>query len=137
MTLIRIDRNPTRRQLALFAALWLAFFAAAGLGAFCGGRGLLAAALWFSAGLVPLSAWAAPRLLRLVYIGTACLAFPIGFAVSYILLAVVFYLVLTPVGLLMRVLGYDPMNRRRDAHATTYWTPRPAERGEKDYFRQF
>jgi len=44
--------------------------------------------------------------------------------ISPIALGVLFYLVFTPVGTLMRVAGKDPLHLRRDRSATSYWRPR-------------
>ncbi|MBI4969550.1 MAG: hypothetical protein HZC25_15645 [Rhodospirillales bacterium] len=45
--------------------------------------------------------------------------------VSPIVMALLFFAVVTPVGLLMRLFGKDPMQRRFDAKAESYWIPRP------------
>jgi hypothetical protein len=66
------------------------------------------------------------------------LAWPIGFVVSHVVLALVYYLVLTPIGLAMRVFGYDPMRREFDRSAESYWIARDtAEIKAERYFRQF
>ena len=44
--------------------------------------------------------------------------------VSPLALALVFYLAVTPTGLIMRALGKDPLRLWRDAHAASYWIPR-------------
>lgn len=138
MSLIRVHPDPSRRQLAVFAAAWAVFFAAAGTGILArGGSAALAGVVWATAAALPAIGWLSPRLLRMAYLGTAWLAFPIGFVVSYLILAAVYYLVLTPTGLLMRALGHDPLGRRFDAGAESYWTPRKAEGSLKRYFRQF
>ncbi len=38
-----------------------------------------------------------------------------------LLLAAVFYLVITPIGIIMRLSGVDYMNRKLDPTATSYW----------------
>ena len=43
---------------------------------------------------------------------STAIALPIGILVSTVVLAVTYYLVLTPIGLLARLFGYDPMARR-------------------------
>ena len=138
MRLIRIDPNPSRRQLAVFAAIWLVFFSIIGW-MVLGRSGSLPWAIGICclAVGVPVIGWIAPPFLRIVYLGMAYAAFPIGFVVSHVMLAVVYYLVLTPTGLLMRLFGYDPMNRRFDPDAETYWVPRETEQDVKRYFRQF
>ena len=54
-----------------------------------------------------------------------------------LILAVVYYLVLFPIGLILRLRGYDPMQRRFDRSAKSYWTPREQEEGTERYFKQF
>ena len=76
-------------------------------------------------------------MLRIVFLLASYATFPIGFVVSYVILAVVYYLVLTPIGLVLRLTGYDPMQRRFDRNAKTYWTPREQEESTEQYFRQF
>lgn len=44
--------------------------------------------------------------------------------VSPIMLAIMFFLVITPIGLLMRALGKDPLRLRLDKKATSYWIER-------------
>jgi len=137
MSLIRIDRSPSRRQLAVFAAAWLVFFGVLGGLALRRGDLAWAAGLWTAAVLVPALGWAVPAWLRIVYVGTAYAALPIGWVVSHLVLAMIYYFVLTPTALLMRVLGYDPMNRRFDPQAGSYWVPREEPDDVTRYFRQF
>ena len=49
-----------------------------------------------------------------------------------IVMALMFFVVLTPSGLLMRLFGKDPLRRRFDADAATYWIERepPGPTGE-------
>lgn len=44
--------------------------------------------------------------------------------VSPIVLGILFFVVITPLGLLMRLLGKDPLRLRRDPSAPTYWIER-------------
>ncbi|MHC4176359.1 MAG: DUF5989 family protein, partial [Planctomycetota bacterium] len=128
MSLIRIDYNPSRRKLALIGTAWMVLLGI--LGAIVltkTGRLPAAAAVWAAALLVAGIGWLAPRLMRLVYLGTVYATLPIALVVSILVLLLVYYLVLTPTGLLMRLFGYDPMHRRFDPHATTYWVPRQQE----------
>ena len=78
-----------------------------------------------------------PPLLRPVYQLWMLAVYPIGWTVSHIVMALLFYLVFTPVGLIMRACGRDPMQRKFDRQATTYWQRRPPEQDKRRYFRQF
>lgn len=71
-------------------------------------------------------AW--PRALGPVERGWSLLASALGFVNTRILLAVVFFFVLAPIALVMRAIGKDPLERRRDRRRPTYWRTRdPAE----------
>jgi len=78
-----------------------------------------------------------PGLMRIVYLTGAYAALPIALVISHLMLAVVYYLLLTPTGVLMRLLGHDPLARRFDASAQTYWRPRHRAENVARYFRQF
>lgn len=81
----------------------------------------------------------APRLLRPVYVAWMALAFILGLVVSTVLLTLLFLLVVTPTGLVARLLGKDFLSRKLDRRATSYWRPRDraADRPPADYERQF
>jgi hypothetical protein len=44
--------------------------------------------------------------------------------VSPLMMAVIFYGVITPVGLVLRLTGKDPLRLRRDSSSASYWIPR-------------
>ena len=54
-----------------------------------------------------------PRLLRPIYVAWMVLAFPIGWTISQLILAVMFYGLFTPIGLVFRLIGRDPLLRAR------------------------
>lgn len=64
-------------------------------------------------------------------------ALPIGWTFSHIILGVVFYLVITPIGLIMRLAGNNPMKPKPDPNASTYWIPHVQQTNSKRYFKQF
>lgn len=138
MALIRIERHPSRRQLGVFGLLWLAAFGLLGwIVARRTGSTAAAGALWAAAVLAPLVGWLYPPFLRLLYLGLAYAAFPIGWVVSHLVLGLVYYAVLTPIGLVMRLMGRDSMRRAFDPAARSYWSAhRQAEQSER-YLRQF
>ena len=82
-------------------------------------------------------AW--PAALRWIYVGWMTLAFVLGHLVSTVLLILFFYIVVTPVGLLARLVGKDFLNRKREPKAASFWIPRDRTkpRTRADYERQF
>ena len=140
MTMIPIDRDPSQRTLRQFGWIWLGFVALFGAIAFWKGLQSVAIGLWIAAVIVPLLGWWQLRVMRLVFLGMSYLAWPIGMVVSHVLLTAVYFLVFTPIGLVMRALGYDPMQRVFDPEAESYWQERDVGADHDDprrYFRQF
>jgi hypothetical protein len=79
--------------------------------------------------LLVISALVSPTSLRVVYRGWMALGQALGWFNTRIILGVVFYLLVTPMGLLMRLAGKDPMRRRYAPEADTYHVvrqPRPS-----------
>jgi hypothetical protein len=70
-------------------------------------------------------------------VGLSLLAFPIGFLLSHVVLVVLFFGVLTPVGLLLRLLGHDLLSRGFEKDRKSYWVDLPETTERRDYFRQF
>jgi hypothetical protein len=136
MSLIRINVNPSGRQLLVFAAAWLAFLGVIGAENWQHGRHAMAATCWTLAGLVPLAGAFSRAALRFVFVGLSYATRPIGIVVSYVVLALVYYLALTPIGLTMRLLRHDPLSRRFVPDAESYWSPRSQSKPVESYFDQ-
>lgn len=136
MKLLRINTAPLPKDLRLFAVLWILFVGFAGWLAWRKGLTGVAAALWIAAGGIGAVGLLSPMKVRGVYLGAAYAAFPIGFVVSHLILGLVFYLVLTPVGLCARLCGYDPLERRFDKAKKSYWAKRDQIRTPSSYFDQ-
>ncbi len=66
-----------------------------------------------------------PTLLKAIQKGWMKLAFLMGFFMTHLVLALMYYLVFTPVGLVMRALGKDPLRLKHDRNAKSYWLKRP------------
>lgn len=48
----------------------------------------------------------------------------LGKIVSPIALSILFYLIITPIGLMIRIKGKDPLRLKFDPNANSYWIPR-------------
>ena len=136
MTLIRINTNPSRKQLLVFGLAWLVFLGGLGLSLWSKDRHQPAAVIGTLAIVVPLAGLAWPRGLRHVYVGLTYATYPIGFVVSHIVLALLYYLVLTPIGLVMKLGGYDPLARRFEPKSPSYWKRRDDPKPAGSYLRQ-
>jgi len=136
--MIEINFKPSPKELRTFGIAFLvACGLVGGLLAWRFGLGAPSYVLWSLAPIGGLLAFVAPKALKPVYILLSLLAWPIGMVVGTVMLAAVYYLVITPLGLVFRLLGKDPMQRRLDRSAATYWIARRPAASVERYFRQF
>jgi hypothetical protein len=77
----------------------------------------------------------APRILIVPRKAWMKLAETLAYVSSRVILALVFFLVLTPIGLVKRAMGWDPLYRRA-APRDSYWHPYPA-RNPRHYEKMF
>jgi hypothetical protein len=139
MSLIEINWYPKQKELRNFANItmvasliiscllylfkgiriqWTVIIVAAGFGVF-------------------LSSFVSLKLTRIIYLGLILVTFPIGWAISMILLTAFYFLLLTPLGFIFRLLGRDPLCRRFDPDAKSYWLDRRETDSLDRYFHQY
>jgi hypothetical protein len=133
MALAPIPWHPTDRMLRQFAAAWLA---AVGFLAWrvSGTAGTVLAVLAVGVGVAGLIR---PRLVRWLFLGLTLLTLPIGWVVSNLVLALLFYGIFTPLGLVFRLMGRDALGLKPRPGCDSYWVPRAAPANVERYFRQF
>ncbi len=127
----------SRATLRQFAGLWLICF----VGLACWqwlGRGrttaaFILAAVGLAVGLIGL---VKPPAIRPLFSALMTVTFPIGWAVSHVLLALLYYAVITPMALLFKMIGRDALSRRRRTGQATYWQPKLMPTEARSYFRQ-
>ena len=109
--MISVQWNPERKQLRQFAAIWFPAFCAL-VGWTVGkktGHWAGVEFAWVVCGGTALAGFMHPPLIRPVFVGLILVSFPIGWVVSHILLGAIFYGLLTPIGLILRLTGHDPL----------------------------
>ncbi len=133
-----IPLAPPNRTLRQFAVLWIVFFAglACWHGFFQDHQALAIAFAVLALTIGPLGL-VKPQAIRWIFVGSMVVTFPIGWVVSRLVLACLFYGIFTPVGLAFRLMGRDALHRRPRPEEPTYWTAKPAATGPKSYLRQF
>jgi len=135
--MIQINKQPSRTDLFVFFALFSFFAGACGVLRHRAGSDELAMACWGAALALPVGALLSRRLARAIYLGWMYATLPLAWTISSVLVAVMFFLVLTPLGIVRTFLGHDPLARRFDRASRSYWIVRPASAGKLKYFRQF
>lgn len=118
---------PSDRELRLFGRLWLPLAGVfIGLLSWRAWGGTPTGAAMIVGGCLVLG-WAgslAPAVLRWPYVALTHAAFPIGWLIGHTVLALAYFVFLTPVALFMRARGRDRLGLRPDPEALTYWAPR-------------
>lgn len=134
-------RGPSRSDLRWFGLIFAGFFALLGALSWYRTRSAdhhtAAIVLWCVGGGVALIYYAVRPIQRPFYDLLITVAYPIGWVVSHLMIVLVYYGVITPIGVIMRLFGRDSMNRRFDRSATTYWIAHDPGAATKRYFQQF
>lgn len=144
MGLIAIDWKPSRSKLREFAVIWLVAFSliaalvAWKLGCFSGGGSwIIPHFLWALAVLVGITGILFPGAVRPVYIAWMGMAFPIGWLISHVLLALIYYGLFTLIAVAFRLLGRDSLKLKFNQAAATYWEKLEPETSTKRYLQKF
>jgi carbamoyltransferase len=81
--------------------------------------------------------WLQPKWLAPIFSTWMILVSPIAWLVSTLLLAIVYYGMLTPLGLAFRLLGRDALERSLRRGEESYWQGKPSAESSRRYFQQF
>jgi len=139
MSLLEINWSPNRKELRKFAIIALVasvfisvlLYVLRGLG--IGWIAIICAAGF----IIFISSLVCLKLTRIIYFGLILVTLPVGWAVNFILLAAFYFLLLTPLSLLFRLIGRYPLNRRFDPTAKSYWLPHRQPDSLDRYFHQY
>ena len=136
--MISLKHTFSRRELLWFGPLFGAF------------AGLLAFLAWWKLDAPQLAKWIGisasftiavyylfPAVRRPFYRAWLGAVFPLGWIISHFLLGVVFYLVVFPTDILLRLFRYDALYRKFSPESQSYWVPRKDKNAAESYFRQY
>jgi hypothetical protein len=131
---LRLKENPREWQ-KFTAAICMACGVAATL---CWRRHVLGQTAYLLVLALPLTVLLTclvrPRWYRGFYRGGMTVSFTIGQAMGQVLLALLFLFALTPLAIVLRLLGKDPLKIKRDIHAATYWqAARPGDEFDREF----
>lgn len=138
MAIVEHNLKPSRNQLNAFGLLVFLFF------------GLISVFVWIATGALHFPIifgvsgaalcglyFALPPIRLAIYRVWMLAVFPVGWTFSIMAFAIVFYLILTPIGLFMRLFGRDPLKRYPNPNMATYWVERQRKVNATRYFQQF
>ena len=144
MTLLQTVRDEIRaldpspralRQFGLVVGGVLA--AAAGLLLWRRGGGPVVWTLGGVGGALVLAGLLVPVALRPIRRGWMGVAFVMGFVMTRVILSAAWALIFVPTGLILRALGKDPLARRLDPTAQTYWISRTDGAADRDQLERY
>jgi hypothetical protein len=138
MSLVKINRNPSERELRQFRiGLALFGFVIAAVTQWRGASGAVSAGLLVAALLLALASQAVASWRRPIYLAWMRIAVLIGTPISYAVLAIVYFGIVMPIGLILRVVRQPAVPREFDRTAASYWLRRAPVADDQRYFRQF
>ena len=138
MALVEINREPSARELRWFGLLFLLFFGIVG-GIFIWrfSTTTVATVLWVTAAVVTSFYYLIPSFRKPLYLGWMYAVYPIGVTISFVIVASTYYLVITPIGLTLRLFGLRFLETKIDRDADTYWSDHKSLQDTRRYFQQF
>ena len=147
MAIVDINWHPTRKELRWFAGLLIVF---CGVVAWFVNEGAqpvastsppvtspFSIAIAVAGAVIGVTGLARPDWVRYVYVAWMVAVSPIAFVVSNLIVAVVFYLVVAPIGFLMKLVRRDALNLEFRQETTSYWQEKEMPKDPRRYFRQY
>lgn len=92
---------------------------------------------WVVSGLLLLWALLLPASLKTLYIFWMKFGHVLGFINTRIILGIMYYLIFVPIGMMMKLMGKDPMARKFDEHIDSYRVVRSHDRDSKHMERPY
>ena len=133
-----VTRRQTSKTLRQFGILCLVIFGGWAVWRFAAGhRGLVTSFLAGASALLGLLGLLKPNALQPIFTAWMTVAFPVGWLVSRLLLATLYYAVFTPIGVFFRLRHRDVLRIRHKSSVGSYWTVKPGRSDVSDYLRQF
>ena len=143
MSLIEINWRPGRKELRIFGLSFLGAFAFLGAlfyfappPAWWKADPTVGVTLWIVGAATGILGLTGSRIALPVYWAWMGLSFVLGSVMSRLVMAFVFFGVITPIGLLMRLVGRDPL-RLRKPQVESYWVDLGRPDDISSYERQF
>ena len=138
MSLVNINWTPNKKELRQFGLTLIIGFSFIGLFFyFFYDKEIIAYACWlfgFTAGLLGLTGF---KLALPVYWAWMFIAFIMGNIMSRLILAIIFYVMVTPISLIMKILRRDRLHLKKPTNSSYWLEENHVNKNESQYERQF
>jgi len=128
-----IDASP--KKIRDFGITFFVVFAVIGGVLLYKGRSFGYAWLALSILFIVLGRWA-PGSLKPFHKVWMTLALVLGFFTSRLILCILYYCILTPIGVIMRLFGKDLLDQRWDKEARSYWIKKERKTFDKEQYKK-
>ena len=127
---------PNKKELRQFAVVSLFGFGLLGFVAHLRfGLEITAYVLWAFGGLTFLIGLVSHKAVLLIYLALMAITSPIGWLISNLFLRILFYGIITSLGLILRLFGRDPLRLKRP-QTDSYWLEKKRSTTAASYYRQ-
>lgn len=95
-------------------------------------------ALWLYAGggMVIILSFFAPLVIKPLYRIMTIVGYKIGWVNQRLILGILFYLLFTPIAVVFKLIGKDPLERKIEVETNSYWIPRKESSSDKKKYEQ-
>ncbi|MEM7587606.1 MAG: SxtJ family membrane protein [Acidobacteriota bacterium] len=101
------------------------------------GKGHDVPLLWQIGAALAVVGTAVPLLVKPLYYGWMAFALCLGWVMTRVLLTIFFFLVITPVALIFKIIGRDALHRKLDRGAASYWIEKEYPIADRTRFEKF
>lgn len=148
MPLVEINWTPDARTLKNFGFICVVFLMVAGAWIFLRHSFLFfdfventairaACTLWGIACVFFIASVVYSKAMYPIYLALVTISLPIGFVVSHIAMAFLYYCIFTPFGVVFKIMKRDVLERKFESDRQSYWVKRNRETDRQRYFRQY
>jgi hypothetical protein len=129
--------RPSTSEMRWFGLILAAVFAVlGGVIAWQTGTRRVSNVLWGIGASLAVLYYAVPALRWPMYAGWMRLVTPFGLLVSTVILGIIYFGIITPIGRMTALFGRDALGRRLDPERASYWVPHPPVGESGRYLRQ-
>ena len=133
----RINWHPTRREIKYFSVTMLIAFALANVVLLLAGKYRVAGWIFGCGFVLSVVCYFIPLVGKLIYLVWMAATYVLGRIVSPIVTAIIFYLLVTPIALVNRLMGKDRLRLKKPKNASTYFVDHIDAQDRESMRRQF
>ena len=78
----------------------------------------------------------ATKLLKPLYWGWMKVAFVLNWIMTRIILGILYYGIVSPIGIVIRIFGNDPIRKKNNGSASSYWIDKKEEFSDKSSYKR-